>query len=69
MDIEAIHQLLKMAFIYAFFSGSKPDLTFSLWESWVKYNTLIEGWSQTHLQHYYKALKQIIKGPTGKDRN
>lgn len=69
MDIEAIHQLLKMSFIYTFFSGSKSNLTFYLWDSWVKCKLLIESWSQTHLQDYYKALKQIIKGPTGKDRN
>lgn len=69
MDTEAILQDLKIAFIYIFFSGSKPNLTFYLCGSWVKYKMMIEAWSQTHLQDYYKALKKVIKGLIGKDRN
>lgn len=41
MDTEAIPQVLEIAFIYIFFSGSKPNLTFYLWGSWVKYKMLI----------------------------
>lgn len=42
MDTEAILQVLKIAFIYIF-SGSKPNLTFYLCGSWVKYKMLIEA--------------------------
>lgn len=69
MDTEAIPQVLKITFIYIFFSGSNPNLTFYVWGSWVKFKTLIEAWSQILLQDYHKALKKIIKGLIGKDRN
>lgn len=69
MDSEAVLQVLKTAYTYIFFSDSKANLIFYLWSSWIKYKMLVEAWSQTHLQDYYKALKKIIKETTGKDRN